>query len=206
VIQKLRQVSDVPISIDTRQAAVARAAMEAGADIVNDVSGGSFDSEMLSTVSDLGVPIILMHMRGTPESMQTMTVYSDVCEVVIEALLEKSLDAEEAGIQRWMQVLDPGIGFAKDFDGNLLLLKHAASMRPNLQGIPLLLGTSRKGFIGEITGEINPEERDFGSVASCITALCLGSSSDLGCNILRVHNVKGTKQAIVVMDAISNAK
>ena len=143
--------------------------------------------------------------------MQTMTEYKDnnVCEEVTEALLERSSDAGKAGIHRWLQILDPGIGFAKDFDGNLLLLKHTTTtIRTKLQGIPLLLGTSRKGFIGKITGETKAEERDYGSVASVITALCYGASSsvDLGCNILRVHNVKGTKQATRVMDTISNVR
>ena len=211
VIQQLRKVSNVPISIDTRHSAVARAAVDAGADIVNDVSGGTFDPKMLSVVSDLKVPMILMHMRGTPESMQTMTEYKDsnVCEEVTKALLERSRDAEDAGIHRWLQILDPGIGFAKDHRQNLLLLKHTTTtIRTKLQGIPLLLGTSRKGFIGKITGETNAEERDYGSVASVIAALCLGASptSDLGYNILRVHNVKGTKQATRVMDAISNVR
>eukprot|EP00980_Cylindrotheca_fusiformis_P029920 scaffold24028_cov152-Cylindrotheca_fusiformis.AAC.11 len=211
VIKKLRQVSDVPISIDTRHADVARAAIEAGADIVNDVSGGRFDPKMLSTVSELRVPMILMHMRGTPESMQSMTEYEngDVSAAVINSLLNTSNQAEEAGIHRWVQVVDPGIGFAKDQNGNLKLLKQTATtMREQLRGLPLLLGTSRKGFIGKITGEANAAERDFASVASCIVALCLGSPSpsDLGCNILRVHNVKGTKQATLIMDAISKVR
>lgn len=211
VITMLRRVSDVPISIDTRHADVARAAIEAGADIVNDVSGGRFDPNILSTVSELKVPMILMHMRGTPESMQTLTEYDngDVCDAVATSLLAISNDAEEAGIHRWFQILDLGIGFAKDEVGNMKLLKQTATtMRERLQGIPLLLGTSRKGFIGKITGETQATERDFGSVASCIVALCLGSHSpsDLGCNILRVHNVKGTKQATMVMDAVSKAR
>ncbi|CAJ1944535.1 unnamed protein product [Cylindrotheca closterium] len=208
VIKVIRQKSDIPISIDTRHADVARAAIEAGADIVNDVSGGTFDPKMLETVAELRVPMILMHMRGTPESMQSMTKYEndDVCGAVTGALIERSCAAESNGIHRWQQVLDPGIGFAKDNEGNLRLLKHTAtSMRQQLQGIPLLLGTSRKGFIGRITGESEASERDFGSVASVICALCLGSPtpSNLGCTILRVHNVKGTKQATLVMDAIS---
>ena len=208
VIKLLREKSDIPISIDTRHADVARAAIEAGADIVNDVSGGSFDPKMLETVSELRVPMILMHMRGTPESMQSMTEYEndDVCGVVADALIERSCAAERAGIHRWLQVLDPGIGFAKDNKGNLRLLKYTATtIRQKLQGVPLLLGTSRKGFIGRITGETVAAERDFGSVASVICALSLGSPtpSNLGCNILRVHNVKGTKQATLVMDAIS---
>eukprot|EP00526_Cylindrotheca_closterium_P013319 CAMPEP_0113631876 /NCGR_PEP_ID=MMETSP0017_2-20120614/16565_1 /TAXON_ID=2856 /ORGANISM="Cylindrotheca closterium" /LENGTH=538 /DNA_ID=CAMNT_0000542403 /DNA_START=85 /DNA_END=1698 /DNA_ORIENTATION=- /assembly_acc=CAM_ASM_000147 len=207
VIKMLRQKSDIPISIDTRHADVARAAIEAGADIVNDVSGGTFDPKMLETVAELRVPMILMHMRGTPESMQSMTKYDndDVCGAVAGSLIERSCAAEKVGVHRWQQVLDPGIGFAKDNDGNLRLLKHTAtSIRQKLQGIPLLLGTSRKGFIGRITGESEASERDFGSVASVVCALSLGSPtpSNLGCNILRVHNVKGTKQAALVMDAI----
>ncbi|KAL3930818.1 MAG: hypothetical protein SGARI_004373 [Bacillariaceae sp.] len=203
---------DVAISIDTRHAAVARAAVKAGADIVNDVSGGTFDDEMLATV-----PMVLMHMRGTPETMQGLTNYSDdggVVDSVANALLQRSRAAEEAGIPRWMQILDPGIGFAKGLDSNLSLLRHYSDIRTRLGDIPLLLGTSRKGFIGKINGETVATNRDFGTVGSCVAALCLGSKQhsstssgrpSLGCNILRVHNVKGTKQAIEIMDAIVNA-
>ena len=212
VIEAIRKRSkSVVLSIDTRHAAVARAAIEAGADIVNDVSGGSHDSKMLSTVSELQVPIVLMHMRGNPESMQSMTNYDDhggVVNGVIEALLERSRAAEEAGIPRWMQILDPGIGFAKDLEGNLSLLKHYNYLRTKLGDFPLLLGTSRKGFIGKLTGVTVAEERDFGTIGSCVAALCLGRSgneSSSGCNILRVHNVKGAKQAAVIMDAIVGA-
>ena len=212
VIEAIRKRSkDVVVSIDTRHAAVARAAVQAGADIVNDVSGGAHDPDMLPTVADLKVPIVLMHMRGTPESMQSLTNYDDeggVVDGVVDALLERSRAAEEAGIPRWMQILDPGIGFAKDMEGNISLLKNYSEMRTKLGGFPLLLGTSRKGFIGKLTGETVAEERDFGTVGSCVAALCLGvggKEKSLGCNILRVHNVKGAKQATVVMDAIVEA-
>jgi dihydropteroate synthase/2-amino-4-hydroxy-6-hydroxymethyldihydropteridine diphosphokinase len=214
VIEAIRRSGKegIVLSIDTRHAAVARAAVEAGADIVNDVSGGTFDPAMLSTVAELRVPIILMHMRGTPESMQKLTSYEDqggVVESVVNALLQCSQAAEEGGIPRWMQILDPGIGFAKDLKGNLSLLKHYSEMRLKLGDFPLLLGTSRKGFIGHISGETVAEERDFGTVGSCVTALCLGNGSrnfNIGCNILRVHNVKGARQAASVMDAIINAQ
>jgi dihydropteroate synthase/2-amino-4-hydroxy-6-hydroxymethyldihydropteridine diphosphokinase len=206
----------IVISIDTRHAAVARAAVEAGADIVNDVSGGTFDPEMLRTVSELHVPIVLMHMRGTPESMQSLTDYDSEGGVVVavaKALMEQSKAAEDAGIPRWMQILDPGIGFSKDMEGNLSLLKHYSELRSKLGDLPLLLGTSRKGFIGKICGEAVAEDRDFGTVGSCLVALCLGRGVDrggmdgvsLGCNILRVHNVKAAKQAALVMDAIVKA-
>jgi len=206
---------NVVLSIDTRHAAVARAAVEAGADIVNDVSGGTFDPEMLSTVSELHVPIILMHMRGIPQSMQSLTNYDNeggVVDSVVAGLLERTRAAEEVGIPRWMIVLDPGIGFAKDLEGNLSLLKHYSKMRRKLGDFPLLLGTSRKGFIGTISGESEAEERDFGTAGSCVAALCLGNGGDdnnmatLGCNILRVHNVKGCKQAAALMDAIVRAR
>lgn len=213
VIQSIRERSkEVVVSIDTRHADVARAAVEAGADIVNDVSGGTHDPNMLSTVADLQVPIVLMHMRGTPELMQRLTDYDDqggVVDGVIGALLERSQAAEAAGIPRWMQVLDPGIGFAKDLDGNLSLLKNYSDLRTKLGDFPLLLGTSRKGFIGKLTGETEAEKRDFGTVGSCIASLCLGNrgnDNSLGCNILRVHNVKGAKQATAVMDAIVAAR
>lgn len=192
------------ISIDTRHAEVAQAAVEAGADIVNDVSGGTFDSQMLKTVAQMRVPMILMHMRGTPEIMQQMTDYDDVVSDVAATLIERSRAAEQAGIPRWMQVLDPGIGFAKDLRGNLLLLRKMSTLRSTLRDCPILLGTSRKGFIGKIANETNPEARDFGTVASCVAALCLEENQ--GCNILRVHNVKGMKQAAMVMDAIKDAK
>jgi len=167
---------------------------------------------MLSTVAELQVPIVLMHMRGNPESMQGLTDYDDeggVVDGVVRALLERSRAAEEAGIPRWMQILDPGIGFAKDMEGNLGLLKHYSELRTRLGDFPLLLGTSRKGFIGKLSGETVAEERDFGTVGSCVAALCLGNDgkdNSLGCNILRVHNVKGAKQATAVMDAIIEAR
>lgn len=205
VIKEIRKFSDIPISIDTRHSRVAKAAVEAGADMVNDVSGGIFDKNMFDTVARLRVPIVLMHMRGNPESMQTLTEYDSVVDEVIESLLERSRAAESAGIPRWLQLVDPGIGFSKDLEGNLLLLKNLALIRKGLGDLPIVLGTSRKGFIGNITGITSPEERDYGSVGSCITALCLGGGP-LGCNIVRVHNVKGSKEALVVMNAISEAK
>lgn len=206
VVVGIRARSDVPISIDTRHSAVARAAIEAGADIINDVSGGTFDDAMFATAADLGVPIILMHMRGTPETMQSMTEYRDVVVDVVASLMDRSKAAEVAGIPRWMQVLDPGIGFAKDLSGNLMLLKKLNTLRSSIDNMPILLGTSRKGFIGEITGEAEAAERDFGSVASSVAALCLGNNDSIGSNILRVHNVKGAKQAAMIMDAITNVE
>lgn len=217
VIEQIRDKSDIPISIDTRHSIVAKAAIEAGADIVNDVSGGTFDPDMLSTVAELHVPIVLMHMKGIPETMQSYVGdYDDVVVDVGKALQERSKAAELAGIPKWMQIFDPGIGFAKDLNGNLSLLKHYGSLRSMLgptSSVPMLLGTSRKGFLGKLTGVENPEERDCGTVASCVAAICLSDNNNSNnnfqeatCNILRVHNVKAVKEACLVMDAIRQAK
>lgn len=201
VIRSIRKESDVPISIDTRNSRVAMAAVEAGADIVNDVSGGTHDPEMLGVVSSLDVPMIIMHMRGNPKTMQTMTNYSEeeggVVVSVANKLKKRSQAAEEAGIPRWMQILDPGIGFAKDLDGNLTLMREAEELRQLCLEIPFLYGPSRKGFIGRITGETSPERRDYGTIAACLACVKGG-----GCTILRVHNVRAVKQALQVFDAI----
>ena len=205
VIREIRKESDVPISIDTRHSLIAKEAILAGADMVNDVSGGLHDPDMLPTVSRLGVPMILMHMRGTPETMQKMTVYEDVVEEVASAVEERSVAAETLGIHRWQQVVDPGIGFAKDLAGNLSLLGNLAKIRSQSGNLPILLGTSRKGFIGRVSGEEVPEKRDPGTIASNVAALCLDQTAADGCNILRVHNVADTVQAVKVMDAIRRA-
>lgn len=210
VIIRIREFGcDVPISIDTRRAVVAKAAVEAGADIVNDVSGGMYDPDMLSTVAALGVPIILMHMRGNPKTMQSHVNYDDVGGVVdgvVKELLCRLTDAEAAGIPRWLQIIDPGIGFAKDLNGNLSLIKNIDTLRKSCDNLPILFGPSRKGFIGKITGVTNPEDRDYGTIAACLASMQYGGDNNYdACNILRVHNVKAMKQATMVYDAIRNA-
>jgi len=211
IIERIRQESDIPISIDTRNARVAQAAIEAGADIVNDVSGGTHDPEMLPCVASMGVPMILMHMRGNPKTMQAMTNYttdtnSGVLSGVVLELMERSKAAEAAGIPRWLQVLDPGIGFAKDVDGNLSLLKGSGVLRANCGNMPFLFGPSRKGFIGKVTGETDPAERDFGTIAACLVSIENKEEIRDACNILRVHNVKAVKQAVLTYEAIKKAE
>ena len=203
------ELDDIIISIDTRHSSVAKAAIDAGADIVNDVSGGTHDPQMLPCVASMGVPIILMHMRGNPKTMQLLTNYNEnngVVAGVAHDLMQRSAAAEAAGVHRWLQVLDPGIGFAKDVDGNLSLLKGADVMRKSCDNIPFLYGPSRKGFIGKITGEEDPSQRDFGTVAACLAALKHDGESSEACNILRVHNVKATKQAVMMFNAIQRAE
>mmetsp|Transcript_29458 Transcript_29458/g.43292 ORF Transcript_29458/g.43292 Transcript_29458/m.43292 type:complete len:340 (+) Transcript_29458:3-1022(+) len=209
IIERIREESDVPISIDTRNARVAQAAIEAGADIVNDVSGGTHDPEMLASVASMGVPMILMHMRGNPKTMQALTNYTKndgVLSGVVTELVARSKAAEAAGIPRWLQVLDPGIGFAKDVDGNLSLIKGAGVIRDNCGNMPFLFGPSRKGFIGKVTGETDPAERDFGTIAACLVSIENKEEIRDACNILRVHNVKAVKQAVLTYEAIQKAK
>ena len=163
---------------------------------------------MLPTVGQLEVPMILMHMRGTPETMQTLTTYDNVVHNVAATLLNQSnMAAQKHSIHRWQQIVDPGIGFAKDLRGNLLLLKNIAVVRSIVRSLPLLIGTSRKGFIGKIANVSKADERDPGTIASCVAALCLEDPSMLPtskCSILRVHNVAQCRQAALVMDAIRN--
>lgn len=211
VIEALRGASDVPISVDTRKAAVAEAAVEAGATVINDVSGGEFDDRMLPLAAELGVPIVLMHMRGTPKTMQQLTRYDDVSAEVRSTLLAQAAKAQRHGVPAWDVMLDPGIGFAKEFGQNLELLgnlrAYAGRGADGAAGVdaqarhlshvpfPLLIGASRKGFIGKLTGEDNARDRDWGSLGAACAAMAGGA------RVLRVHNVKATKQAAVVWDA-----
>lgn len=190
---------NVAISIDTFRASVAKAAVEVGANIVNDVSAGQMDPDMLPTVAKLGCTIILMHMRGTPETMMRMTSYPEgVVACVANELTDRVQAAEEAGIRRWRIVLDPGIGFAKDSVQNLELLKRLKELKgyETLKGLPWLVGTSRKSFIGKITGEKEPADRVWGT-AGAVTAAIQGEA-----DIVRVHDVEQMSKVVKMADAI----
>jgi dihydropteroate synthase len=184
VIEGIRQHSDIqqiPISIDTTKASVARAAIAAGADIINDVSGGQFDAQMFETVAQLGVPYILMHLRGTPRTMTQMTDYDDVVSEIVdyfETQLERAL---ECGIDRSKIIIDPGIGFAKTYQQSIEIIRHLD--RFERLDLPLLVGVSRKSFIGKILNQPDPERRLWGTAAACCAAIAGGA------DILRVHDV-----------------
>ncbi len=184
VIEAIRQhpdISAIPISIDTTKAVVAQAAIQAGADIVNDVSGGQFDRQMFQTVAQLGVPYILMHMRGTPTTMQQMTDYTDVVAEIL-AYFQLQIDrATEAGIDRSNIILDPGIGFAKTYQQSIELIRQLDRFR--VLDLPLLVGVSRKSFIGKILDQPHPNQRVWGTAVACCAAI------DRGADILRVHDV-----------------
>lgn len=197
VIQAIRQESQIPISVDTTRAVVADAAIAAGADVVNDISGATFDADMLPTVARLGVPVILMHIRGTPKTMQQLTDYADVVQSVYEFLNQRLEAAIAAGIPRHQIMLDPGIGFAKTYEQNLELLRHLPTLRS--LGCPLLVGPSRKSFIGQILNQPNPQERVWGTAAACCAAISGGA------DIVRVHDVRELRDVCRVADAIWRA-
>jgi dihydropteroate synthase len=193
VIQGLRRNVKVPISIDTYKAQVARAALIEGADIVNDISALRFDSQMAVLVAAEKVPVVLMHMQGTPQTMQAEPCYNSVLQEVREFLTTQVRFAIEAGVDRENIIIDPGIGFGKTLDHNLTLLKGLPALAS--VGQPLLVGASRKAFIGKILG-VDPDERLEGSLAAAIAAVFGGA------HIIRVHDVKETRKAIHVADAI----
>ncbi|KAI9019827.1 Dihydropteroate synthase-like protein [Hyaloraphidium curvatum] len=198
VIRELRRRDlKAPISIDTYRSRVARAAIEAGADIINDVSAGDLDPDMLSTAAELGVPICLMHMRGNPRTMTTLTAYDgeDVVAGVAKELADKVRKALQAGVRRWNIILDPGLGFAKTAEQNVELLRRLAELKregSGLEGFPLLVGASRKGFIGKLQNEPDPKKRTQGTAAACYAAMAGGAE------ILRVHDVKEISEMVRV--------
>ncbi|MCL1470912.1 dihydropteroate synthase [Argonema antarcticum] len=194
IVNSIRQESSVPISVDTTKASVARAAVAAGADMVNDISGATFDPEMLPTVAELGVPIVLMHIRGTPQTMQQMTDYQDLVGEIYEFLLSRIAAAVAAGIDQTKIIVDPGIGFAKTYNQNLEILRRLGEFR--LLGCPILVGLSRKSFIGHILNQPDPKQRVWGTGAACCAAISFGA------DILRVHDVKQMHDVCRVADAI----
>lgn len=217
LIRSLPESKDILISVDTYRASVAEAAVNAGADIINDVSAGAMDADMLPTVARLGKTVCLMHMRGTPATMSSLNDYgtsvsststssrssSDesndgLIPTVAKELLERVGAAEAAGIRRWRIILDPGIGFAKVGEQNLTILRHLRDLRewPGLEGLPWLIGSSRKSFIGQITGVTKPADRIWGTAATVVAAV------EGGADVVRVHDVKEMGQVVKISDAI----
>jgi dihydropteroate synthase len=194
LIRAIREALDVAVSVDTRKAAVAAEALAAGADVVNDVSGLA-DPEMAGVVAPSGAGLVLMHMRGTPETMQRMTDYGNVVDDVAAELAASLARADAAGIARERVVLDPGIGFAKTAEQNLELIASLDRIQARL-GRPVLLGPSRKSFIGALLGGIPADARDAGTVGACVAGLARGA------RLFRVHDVRAARQALDVAWAI----
>ncbi|HOQ03680.1 MAG TPA: dihydropteroate synthase [Anaerohalosphaeraceae bacterium] len=197
VIEALARGVSIPISIDTRDPDVAQAAVRAGASILNDITALA-DERMARLAADRQLPVVLMHMQGTPETMQQKPHYDDVVAEVKEYLLSRAAYAESVGIRRERIFLDPGIGFGKTTEHNLLLLGHLEEFVG--LGYRVLVGVSRKRFIGQLTGRENPKERLFGTAAAVALAAAKGAS------ILRVHDVGPMADVVRVAYAVAAAE
>lgn len=198
VLEAIAGKIGVPISIDTYKAETAAAALAAGAEIVNDISGGRMDPEMLALVAERGVPIVLGHIRGTPKDMQDRPVYRDVVAEVGDELEAAAARAEEAGIAPASILVDPGIGFGKTLEHNLSLLKHLDDLVA--RGRPVVVGTSRKKFVGTLLDGAPPEDRVEGTAATTALAVAAGVA------VVRVHDVKAMARVVRVAAAIAAAK
>lgn len=197
VIEGIRKRSNVPVSIDTRKATVAAAALDAGANVINDVSALRHDPEMLALAASRGVPVILMHMRGEPKTMQQNPQYDEVVSDVARELGEWRDAAVSAGVDASRILIDPGIGFGKTFDHNLELLARCGELA---MVAPVVIGASRKAFIGHLTGRAAGPERVSGSLAA-VAAAYRGRAA-----MVRVHDVRETVDFLKVLSAIESSR
>ncbi len=202
VVEELVKHIDVPISVDTVKAEVARRALDAGAAIINDITALTGDPDMAKVVADYDVPVVLMHMKGTPGTMQNNPSYEDPVGEISAYLTEAIARAEAAGIAREKIIVDPGIGFGKTLGHNYTILKHLKNFEA--LGVPILMGTSRKSFIRktleENGREVPMEEIELGTQAT-VSASILG-----GAHIVRVHDVKATATTVRITDNIATAR
>ena len=194
VLRALRPRVEVPVSIDTTKAIVARAALDLGADIVNDISGLRFDPEMLPLLSGSVCGVVLMHMQGEPRTMQAAPHYDDVVGAVRTWLAQRFAAITAAGVDAERIAIDPGIGFGKRFGDNLELLRHLDTLR--VAGRPLVVGASRKAFLGWLLDEPQPDRRLEGDLA--VAAFC----RQAGVEVLRVHDARATRRLFRVLDAL----
>ena len=194
IVKAIRASSQITISVDTTVAEVAQEAIGAGANVINDISGATYDPNMLATAAKLNVPIILMHIRGTPKTMQSLTDYQDLI-AEIQSFLEQQIEkAVAAGVRRNNIIIDPGIGFAKDAAQNIKLIKELNRFKSI--NCPILIGVSRKSFIGKITSQDNPQDRVYGTAAANAGAIANGA------DIIRVHDVPQMYDVARITDAI----
>jgi len=193
LIKAVREVSDIPISIDTSKPEVMRQAIGAGATLINSIWALRQENS-LEVAAELGVPVCLMHMQGTPETMQKIPSYNDVVSEVMDFLQQRIDAATKAGIRQENIIVDPGFGFGKTLRHNLLLLKSLAKFKS--LGVPLLVGLSRKSMIGTILDK-PVDQRLYGSISTAVIAAMLGA------DIIRVHDVPQTIDAIAVVNALN---
>ena len=198
VVEAIGKRLEVPISIDTRKSAVAEAALAAGASLVNDVSGLRFDPALADVVARHGAGLVVGHLRGSPASMQRDPHFRDVFGEVVGELAESVRVARAAGVDSGSLMVDPGIGFGKRLNDNLALLAQPGRMRADL-GLPVLIGASRKSFLGELTGDPVGERDPASHVAAAIAVYS-------GADALRVHDVAGARRAVAVAEAFRGAR
>ena len=194
IIESIKKIdSKITISVDTYKASVAKKAIEAGADIVNDISGLTFDLDMLPLLSRKDIPIIIMHINGKPKTMQKNPTYTDLIKDIISFLRRQSDFAVKGGIKKNHIILDPGIGFGKTFEHNFILLRRIDEIC-NL-GYPVMIGPSRKAFIGDAL-DLPPNDRIEGTLATVVAGIMNGA------RIVRVHDVKEVKRAVKITEKI----
>ncbi|MBU0759708.1 MAG: dihydropteroate synthase [Candidatus Omnitrophica bacterium] len=193
VVERLARKIKIPISVDTRKSEVALRALDKGASIINDITGLEYDNRMTDVVARYDAGVIIMHIKGEPRTMQKSPVYGNLIKEILEKLTDLVERAEKSGIKKENIIVDPGIGFGKTFDHNLEILNNLSVFRG--MGKPILVGTSRKSFIGNIL-DAEPRERIWGVAAS------VAISINNGADIVRVHDVKQMKQVAMVADAI----
>lgn len=198
VAEMKKALPSTPVSVDTTRASVARAALEAGADIINDISGLTYEPETAGAAAEYGAMLVLMHMRGTPADMQSMCDYDNLLLEITEFFDAGIKTAEAHGLDRSRIILDPGIGFAKTYDQNLFILRHLEAFKTF--GLPVLIGASRKGTIGRATASQDVSARLPGTLA--VSSLCAWQ----GVDIVRVHDVAENKKAVMMIDAIRKAQ
>jgi dihydropteroate synthase len=196
VIEALHKEADAPISIDTYKSEVAKKALDAGAEMINDISALRFDPKVKEVATEYQVPVVLMHIKGTPKNMQENPYYEDVIKEIIEYLRESIQLAKDAKVREENIIIDPGIGFGKRLEDNLNILKNLKKF--SILNCPILVGPSRKSFIGKIL-DLPVEERLEGSLAALAVAIMNGA------NIVRVHDVKESKRVVGLVDAVLKA-
>jgi len=198
VVRELVAAAGVPVSIDTTKASVAAAALEAGAVMVNDVSGGAADADMLRVVADAGAMFVVMHTRGTPRTMRAEARYEDVVREVGDELRARVDAAVSAGVRAEAMLADPGIGFAKTAEHNLALLAALPELATRVE-VPLLVGASRKSFLGRVLGDAPVDAREEATLAMTVWCFVHGAA------VVRVHDVNPSRRACELLDALDRA-
>lgn len=196
VVERLAAISSVPISIDTTKPSVARAALAAGAEIINDISGLRFDQTIADEAAKANAGLLLMHSRGIPKDMQQKPFAEDIFPDVVDGLRHSIAIAEDRGVARERIAIDPGIGFGKSVEQNLEIIRRLKDLSREFADLPIVIGTSRKSFLGKLLNGAPADERLYGTIATVVASVLNGA------HIVRVHDVKAAKDAVRIADAI----